>query len=159
QPGSGSSETMPGSALGTPAYMSPEQAEGRLEVVGPRSDIYSLGATLYCLLTGKPPIDETDVGEALRRVQRGEISPPDAVRPGIPKGLEAICLKAMAVDPEDRYPPPRALADEIEHWLADEPVTVYREPLATRLTRWGRRHRTAAVGIGALLVTAVAALV
>ena len=102
--GSGSSETLPGTALGTPAYMSPEQAEGRLEQVGPLSDVYSLGATLYCLLTGKPPIDETDVGEALRRVQRGEFPPPRAVRPGIPQGLEAICLKAMALKPEERYP-------------------------------------------------------
>ena len=83
--GSGSSETLPGTALGTPAYMSPEQAEGRLDQVGPLSDVYSLGATLYCLLTGKPPIDETDVGEALRRVQRGEFPPPRAVRPGIPR--------------------------------------------------------------------------
>ena len=71
QPGSDSSETLPGTALGTPAYMSPEQAEGRLDQVGPLSDVYSLGATLYCLLTGRPPIEETDVGEALRRVQRG----------------------------------------------------------------------------------------
>src|SRR4051812_45949711 len=95
--GSGSSETLPGTAMGTPAYMSPEQAAGRLDQVGPLSDVYSLGATLYCLLTGRPPIGETDVGEALRRVQRGEFPPPRAVRPGIPQGLEAICLKAMAL--------------------------------------------------------------
>ena len=156
--GSGSSETLPGTALGTPAYMSPEQAEGRLEQVGPLSDVYSLGATLYCLLTGKPPIDETDVGEALRRVQRGEFPPPRAVRPGIPPGLEAIGLKAMALKPEERYPSARALADEIEHWLADEPVSVYREPITVRLTRWGRRHRTLASSLGVLLVTAVVGL-
>ena len=156
--GSGSSETLPGTALGTPAYMSPEQAEGRLEQVGPLSDVYSLGATLYCLLTGKPPIDETDVGEALRRVQRGEFPPPRAVQPGIPPGLEAICLKAMALKPEERYPSARALADDIEHWLADEPVSVYREPITVRLTRWGRRHRTLATSLGVLLVTAVVGL-
>jgi len=160
QPGSGSSssETLPGTALGTPAYMSPEQAEGRLDQVGPLSDVYSLGATLYCLLTGKPPIGETDVGEALRRVQRGGFPPPRAVRPGIPPGLEAIGLKAMALKPEARYPSPRALADEIERWLADEPVSVYREPLTVRLTRWGRRHRTLATGIGVLLITTVVGL-
>jgi WD40 repeat protein/serine/threonine protein kinase len=158
QPASGSSETLPGTALGTPAYMSPEQAEGRLERVGPRSDIYSLGVTLYCLLTGKPPIDESDVGAALGRVQRGEFPPPRAVRPGIPQGLEAICLKATAVDPEDRYSTPRALADEIEHWLADEPVSVYREPISLRLTRWGRRHRTLVTSIGVLLITTVVGL-
>src|SRR5262245_40357774 len=70
--GSGSSETLPGTALGTPAYMSPEQAEGRLAQIGPLSDVYSLGATLFYLLTGKPSIEETDIGVALRRVQRGE---------------------------------------------------------------------------------------
>jgi WD40 repeat protein/serine/threonine protein kinase len=155
QPASGSSETLPGTALGTPAYMSPEQAEGRLERVGAISDVYSLGATLYCLLTGKPPIEETEVGEALRRVQRGEFPPPRAVRPDIPPGLEAIGLKAMALEPEERYASARALAEEIERWLADEPVSAYHEPLTVRLTRWGRRHRTLASSLGVLLVTAV----
>jgi WD40 repeat protein/tRNA A-37 threonylcarbamoyl transferase component Bud32 len=158
QPASSSSETLPGTALGTPAYMSPEQAEGRLERVGPLSDVYSLGATLYCLLTGKPPIEETDVGEALRRVQWGEFPPPRAVRPSIPPGLEAIGLKAMALEPEERYPSAPALADEIEHWLADEPVSVYREPITVRLTRWGRRHRTLATSMGVLLITTVVGL-
>ncbi len=155
---SSSSETLPGTALGTPAYMSPEQSEGRLEQVGPLSDVYSLGATLYCLLTGKPPIEETDVGTALRRVQRGDFPPPRAIKPGTPQPLEAIALKAMALKPEERYASPRALADDLERWLADEPVAVIREPLATRLSRWARRHRTLAAGIGALLVTAVVAL-
>ena len=80
------------------------------------------------------------------------------MRPGIPPGLEAICLKATAVYPEDRYPTPRALADEIEHWLADEPVSVYREPISVRLTRWGRRHRTLATSIGVLLIATVVGL-
>src|SRR4051794_14327627 len=145
--GSGSSETLPGTALGTPAYMSPEQAEGRLERVGPLSDVYSLGATLYCLLTGKPPVGDTDVGEALRRVQRGAFPPPRAVRPGIPLGLEATCLKAMALKPEDRYGSARELAEDIERWLADEAVSAYRDPISTRLTRWGRRHKSFAAGI------------
>jgi WD40 repeat protein/tRNA A-37 threonylcarbamoyl transferase component Bud32 len=160
QPGSrsGSSETLPGTAMGTPAYMSPEQADGDLEQVGPLSDLYSLGATLYCLLTGKPPINETDVREALRRVQRGEFPPPREVNPRVPRALEAIALLAMALKPEDRYASPRALADDLERWLGDEPLAVYREPLATRLVRWGRRHRTLATGLGALLVTAVVAL-
>ena len=75
---SGSSETLPGSALGTPAYMSPEQARGDLDQLGPRSDVYSLGATLYCLLTGKPPQEGDDLGAILRKVQRGEFTPAKA---------------------------------------------------------------------------------
>ena len=79
---SGSAETLPGSALGTPAYMSPEQAAGELDRLSPRSDVYGLGATLYCLLTGKAPFENDDIGELLRQVRRGEFPPPRAARPG-----------------------------------------------------------------------------
>jgi serine/threonine protein kinase len=154
---SGTAETLPGSALGTPAYMSPEQASGDLERLGPRSDVYSLGATLYCLLTGKAPF-EGEVAEVLRKVQRGEVTPPRKLDPSIDRALDAVCLRAMATKPEDRYPSCRALAEEIERWTADEPVAAYREPLATRVTRWGRRHRTAAVSTGVLLLAAVVGL-
>src|SRR5262249_31164117 len=106
---SGSAETLPGSALGTPGYMSPEQAEGDLEHLGPHSDVYSLGATLYYLLTGRPPV-EGEVGEVLRAVQRGEFPPPRRHDPAIDRALEAVCLRAMAHKPADRYASPRALA-------------------------------------------------
>ena len=99
-------ETLPGSALGTPAYMSPEQAAGDLDRLGPRSDVYSLGATLYCLLTGKPPFEGDDVGAMLRAVQQGEFPPPRQLDPSIDQALEAVCLKAMALEPEDRYATP-----------------------------------------------------
>jgi WD40 repeat protein/serine/threonine protein kinase len=154
----GSSETLPGLALGTPAYMSPEQAEGQRDNIGPVSDVYSLGATLYSLLTGRLPFPDSDVVIVLRRVRGGELLPPRQVNRRVPAGLEAACLKAMAYRPEDRYPSARALANDLEHWLADEPISVYREPLSTRLTRWGRRHRTLATGIGVLLITAVIGL-
>jgi WD40 repeat protein/serine/threonine protein kinase len=155
---SGSGETLPGLALGTPAYMSPEQAEGRLDDITPLSDVYSLGATLYTVLTGRLPYHDPDVAVVLRQVRNGDLIAPRRVNRLVPAGLEAICLKAMAVHARGRYPSARALADDLEHWLADEPIVVYREPLSLRLTRWGRRHRTLATSIGVLLITAVAGL-
>jgi eukaryotic-like serine/threonine-protein kinase len=139
---SGSAETLPGSALGTPAYMSPEQAVGDLEHLGPRSDVYSLGATLYSLLTGKPPFANDDVGMVLRAVQKGVFAPPRAIDSTIDPALESVCLKAMALKPQDRYPTPRALSEDIERWTADEPVTAWREPFERRARRWARRNRT-----------------
>jgi serine/threonine-protein kinase len=152
---SGTGETVPGTAMGTPAYMSPEQAEGRLDLLGPASDVYSLGATLYAVLTGCAPIDGGDAAEVLRKVQRGEFTRPRVVNASIPKPLEAICLKAMALKPADRYATPRALAEDIEHWLADEPVSAYREPWPDWVRRWSRRHRTMVTSVAAVLVLAV----
>jgi serine/threonine-protein kinase len=153
--GSGA-ETLPGSAIGTPAYMSPEQAAGNLEKLGPQSDVYSLGATLYCLLTGKPPFEGPDVGALLRKVQNGEFAPPRQLDASIDKALEAVCLKAMSLSPADRYPTTKALADDVERWMADEPVAAYAEPWTRTLTRWLTRHRT---GVTAAAAAGVAALV
>ncbi|MFI5458882.1 MAG: serine/threonine-protein kinase [Isosphaerales bacterium] len=153
---SGSSETLPGSALGTPAYMSPEQARGELNRLGPRSDVYSLGATLYCLITGKPPFEGDDVGAILHAVQEGQFRRPSQHDHALDKALEAICLKALAKEPEDRYPTPRALADDLDRWMADEPVTAWREPLARRARRWARRNRTAVTSLAAAVLVALA---
>jgi WD40 repeat protein/tRNA A-37 threonylcarbamoyl transferase component Bud32 len=141
----GSAETLPGSALGTPAYMSPEQAVGDLEHLGPRSDVYSLGATLYCLLTGKQPF-EGEIEEVLRAVQKGDFQAPRSLDPNIARPLEAVCLKAMALKPEERYATARALAEDIEHWMADEPVVARGETMAARLGRWGRHHKPVVAG-------------
>jgi serine/threonine-protein kinase len=154
---SGSAETLPGSALGTPAYMSPEQAEGDLEHLGPRSDVYSLGATLYYLLTGRPPV-EGDVGEVLRAVQRADIPPPRRHDPTIDRAMEAVCLKAMAHRSADRYATSKALAEDVERWMADEPVGAWREPFNRRARRWMRRNRTAVAAAAVLLVSAVVGL-
>jgi eukaryotic-like serine/threonine-protein kinase len=156
--GTDPSMTRTGTALGTPAYMSPEQAAGRLDLLGPASDVYSLGATLYFLLTGRSPFERGEPEALLGRVERGAFPPPRQVNGAVPAALEAVCLKAMARLPADRYPSARALADDVEHWLADEPTAAFREPLAVRLGRWGRRHRPLVAGAAALLVTAVAAL-
>jgi serine/threonine protein kinase/tetratricopeptide (TPR) repeat protein len=159
---SGLAETLPGSALGTPSYMSPEQAAGELDRLGPRSDVYSLGATLYCLLTGKPPFLGDDPGLILRQVQQGELPAPRTLDPTIDRALEAVCLKAMALQPEDRYASPRELAEDVERWMADEPVAARREPFSRRARRWARRNRTAvaaalvALGAGVVGLGAVA---
>jgi serine/threonine-protein kinase len=153
----GSAETAPGSALGTPAYMSPEQASGELERLGPRSDVYSLGATLYCLLTGRPQF-EGDVFEVIRAVRRGEFARPRQVDPSIDRALEAVCLKAMAREPVARYATPRDLVEDTERWMADEAVSAWREPLGRRARRWARRNRTAVSSSAVALVVALSGL-
>jgi tetratricopeptide (TPR) repeat protein/serine/threonine protein kinase len=155
---SGATPTQMGAVLGTPAYMSPEQAAGRLDQLGPASDVYSLGATLYSLLTGRPPFAERDHGALLQQVQRGEFPRPRLVKPNVPAALEAVCLKAMALRPEDRYARTLELATEVEHWLADEPVNCYREPYRVRVARWVRRHQSVAASSLVLLLTAAAGL-
>jgi serine/threonine-protein kinase len=161
---SSAAETLPGSAIGSPAFMSPEQARGDLEALGPRSDVYSLGATLYSVLTGKQPFEGDDVGTVLRRVEAGEFPPPRSLDPTIDRALEAVCLKAMALRTQDRYASSRALAEDVEGWTADEPVSAWREPLSRRAIRWLMRHRTsvstaaAAVLVALMGLTVVAAV-
>ncbi|MCI0464805.1 MAG: bifunctional serine/threonine-protein kinase/formylglycine-generating enzyme family protein [Gemmataceae bacterium] len=151
-------ETLPGEVIGTPAYMSPEQAAGELEALGPESDVYSLGATLYQLASGQTAFRDTNVLVVLGKIQRGVFPPPRQVNRQVPRALNAICLKAMALRPQDRYRSAKELAEDVERWLADEPVRAYREPLFARLTRWVRRHKALVTGAAALLVTAVVAL-
>lgn len=153
-----SAETLAGSALGTPAYMSPEQAYGDLDHLGPRSDVYSLGATLHCLLTGQPPFTGDDVGAVLRAAQAGRFTPPRQIDPTIDRALEAVCLMAMARQPEDRYDSPRALAEDVERWMADEPVSAWREPVSRRARRWARRNRSLVTSASAAGLVAMAGL-
>jgi len=149
---SDSGETVAGTAVGTPAFMSPEQAVGRLEDLAPATDVYGLGATFYCLLTGQPPFAGGYLGEMLQQVERGEFHRPRAIRPEVPGALEAICLKAMAKEPRDRYFSAQDLAADVDHWLADEPVSAWREPRLSRLARWARRHRALVASAAALFL-------
>ncbi len=117
---------------GSPGYMSPEQVEARHEELGPATDIYSLGAILYTLLAGQPSV----LGKfehVAGRIVSGDFPPPSRVKQSVPAALEAVCLKAMALKPADRYPSAKEVAAEVDHWLADEPVTAYREPLTVRV--------------------------
>ncbi len=158
--GGSSAETLPGRAVGTPAFMSPEQARGALEELGPASDIYSLGATLFHLLTGRLPFNAegAPLAEILQKVERGDLRHPRSIDPGVPRALEAVCLKAMALRPEDRYPSMTAFARDLERWIDDEPVTALRESWSDRLTRWGRRHKAWAGTLAAALLAIVGIL-
>jgi serine/threonine-protein kinase len=147
-----SAPTLMGQVVGTPGFLSPEQAEGRLDLVGPASDVHALGGTLYCLLTGRPPYAGTD---GRSQARRGDLVPASQLDPSVPPALEAVCARAMAVRPADRYATARMLAEEVQRWLADEPVQAYREPLPERLRRWSRRHRSL-VSAGVVLLLAVA---
>src|SRR5262249_59579202 len=110
--------TVVGSIVGTPEFMSPEQAWGDPGRLGPAMDVYSLGATLYSLLTGRTPFCEGDTPRLLAKVGRGDFPRPRAINPEVPAPLEAICLKAMSLSPGARYPTTRLLAQDIERWLA-----------------------------------------
>jgi len=148
--------TQLGSVIGTPAYMSPEQARGQVNKLSAATDIYSLGATLYSVLTDQQPFDHESVLEIVKRVSKGEFAHPRAMNRAVPAALEAVCLKAMATRRKDRYVSAAAMGEDIEHWLADEPVTAHRESIWQRLGRWTRRHRAwTQAGAAALVVVAL----
>jgi serine/threonine-protein kinase len=154
---SGAVETEVGQAVGTPAYMSPEQAEGAWDELGLAADVFSLGATFYAILTGQAPYSGRPIA-ARDDARRCEFVLPRRVKPGVPPALEAICLKAMARAPQDRYPTALELAAEVERWLADEPVRAYPEPWPDRARRWVRRHRPLVAGAAAALAVGVVGL-
>ncbi len=163
-PGPAEEVTAVGEVLGTPQYMSPEQARG--EPAGPAGDIFSLGLILYAIITGKCAFGGARFcgPDGLRAVRTASIVPPRRRDPRISRDLEAICLKALAARPEDRYASARDLAEDVARWMSDEPVAVRREPVVARARRWGRRHRTAVAASAAGLATlalglAVAAVV
>ena len=132
--------TQAGQILGTPSYMSPEQAAGKLSETTPASDIYSLGAILFTILTGRPPIVASNVPQLIHRVRLGMIDRPRSLVPRLDRALEAICLKALALDPNERYATAQDLAADLERWIADEPIRARPETLRERVARSFRRH-------------------
>ena len=147
-----------GQVLGTPAYMAPEQASGHSERVDERTDVYGLGAILYEIITGRPPFEGRCTQEVLRKVRDGCPAQPETVASGVPPALAAICMRALARDPAERYPVAAELGREVQRWLADEPVSVFPGTLVSRLLRQARHHRPVVTGLATLLVVSAAAL-
>jgi serine/threonine-protein kinase len=143
----------PGRIFGTREYMSPEHVSGDPNRLAPQSDVYSLGAMLSLLLTGKLRFENRGVVATIDAISKGDFPRPHQLKPSIDPALDAVCMKAMALQLDDRYPSARALADDVERWLADEPVSAYRERLARRARRWARRHRSIVTGAAAILLT------
>jgi tetratricopeptide (TPR) repeat protein len=155
---SGIGPTLIGSAIGTPPYFSPEQAAGKLDELAPASDIYSLGVTLYCVLTGQAPFEGSTAKEGTPQLENIGCTKPRSLNRQVPAPLEAICMKAMAANPMDRYGSARALAADLEKWLASEPVSAYPEPFSDRARRWLGRHRSIVTGALAAVIVAIACL-
>ncbi|HEY2744383.1 MAG TPA: serine/threonine-protein kinase, partial [Polyangia bacterium] len=149
--------TESGALIGTPAYMSPEQARGDLRAVDRRSDVYSLGATLYELLTGRPPFPDTSLAMALAKVIYHDAPAPRSLVATIPVDLETIAVKCIAKDPQQRYASARALADDLSRYLDGEPILGRRPSLLQRLKLRARRNR-ALFAVGAWSAAIIVAL-
>jgi serine/threonine-protein kinase len=148
--------TTTGAVIGTPAYMSPEQARGETARLDRRADVYSLGATLYELVTGRPPFAGQTAVEAILHVLSDEPTPPRRIVPSVPVDLETIALVCLEKDPQRRYPSARALADDLERFLDGEPIVARPPGAFYRALKWAGRRR-ALVSIATLATLAVAA--
>jgi WD40 repeat protein len=150
---------MTGDLMGTLRYMSPEQVQGKRGLLDHRTDIYSLGVTLYELLTLEPAIAGEDRNDLLRRISEEEPRHPRQRRPAIPAELETIVLKAMDKNPADRYATSQELADDLGRFLVDKPIRARRPTVVQRTKKWTRRHPGVVATATAALAVLVLALV
>jgi serine/threonine-protein kinase len=157
--------TLEGKLMGTPAYMSPEQADGHISLLDARTDIYGLGGILFAILSGHAPHISAQPGQTakdtmhlVRQISEGPTPHVRPLDPMVPKALDAICAKAMAKKKSDRYRTASELAKDVTCWLADEPVSVYTATWSERVVRWLRRHRVwAQAGAVVLIFVTIAA--
>ena len=160
--GGASLRTQTGDLLGTPSYMSPEQAAGSHRSVGEATDVYALGAILYEMLTGRPPFKAEQPLETLRQVISDEPVSPSRLRPRLPRDLETICLKCLHKEPARRYATAEAVADDLRRYLEGRPILARRSTAIERSWRWCKRNPVVAGAVGAvaaaLLVTTVVAV-
>jgi serine/threonine protein kinase/Flp pilus assembly protein TadD len=147
--------TMTGDLVGTLRYMSPEQVLAKRAVIDHRTDVYSLGATLYEVLTLQPAFAGNDREELMRQIAFEEPRAPRRVNRAIPAELETIVLKALEKNPRERYATAQDLANDLERWLKDEPIRARRPSLVQRTRKWSRRHKPVAIGLAAALAAAV----
>ncbi|MCY3021784.1 MAG: protein kinase, partial [Planctomycetota bacterium] len=150
---SDSSLSQSGQVVGTPAYMPPEQAEGRIKDVGPHSDVYSLGAILYEMLTGRAPFTGENLMQILRATTAEDPVPPRQITPGVPRDLETVCLKCLEKKPERRYASAEALADDLNAWLSGDSISARPPTLPERIIKRVRKNPSLyAVSLVALAV-------
>ncbi len=145
-----------GQVMGTPSYMPPEQAGGKRGEVGPAADVYALGATLYCMVTGRPPFQAATAMDTVLQVINDEPVPPRRLNATIPPDVETICLKCLEKDPGRRYPSAAALGEDLRRYLAGEPISARPVTRLERAVKWARRRPAIAALLG--IVTLVTAL-
>jgi serine/threonine protein kinase len=126
--------------VGTPGYMAPEQAEGKSKEIGPAADVYSLGAMLYELLTGRPPFQATTAFDTLQQVVNKKPDRPRSINPAVDRDLEAICLKCLQKEPRRRYGSAEALAEDLRRFLAGLPISSRPIFIWERIIKWIKRR-------------------
>jgi tRNA A-37 threonylcarbamoyl transferase component Bud32 len=151
--------TASGAVMGTPGFMAPEQAAGRVREVGPAADVWALGAVLYALLTGRPPFQATSPLDTLLMVIESDPEPLRTLVPGLPRALERVCLKCLEKSPAARYATADELADDLDRWRRGEPVMAQRRNRLARLTSWARRESALASHLVGLTAAAVVIVV